>query len=233
MARIAPIEAAWNIGTWAEVDVVLLDPDGHADVVQRQHQRRCVSSTPFGSPVVPPVYMSRAGVVLLRLGRRELLTGGDRGPRSGGRAAVPSPMSTTVCTPAASRLESMTPANHTSTKTTLVGESDSTWLSSRGAKRRFERVDDARPEQARVVQLLEHAAVQRHDGDAVTGLDSRAPCAGAGQAQDPRPVLAVGGGAAGAGVGEERRRRVPVDRGQQLPVPDELLHGYLRIRGRV
>ncbi len=77
--RIPPIDAAWNIGVWCRYTKFSSSPQRSATWYRFSISARWSSSTPFGSPVVPPVYMRIDGIVLVgllgddRLARRRQL----------------------------------------------------------------------------------------------------------------------------------------------------------------
>ncbi len=87
-----------------------------------------------------------------------------------------------------------------------------------------ERIHDAAAHQAGVVELLEARAVERQHREAVLAREAELLAQCVRQPEHPRAVLGVGRGGSGTCVGEERPAGEPVHGRQQLPVPDELLH---------
>ena len=119
----------------------------------------------------------------------------------------------------------MSGAKNASTKHTLrpgVAEDEVELL---GREPQVERVDDARAEEAGVVQLEVLVAVEGHHREPVVALDAELAPQAVGQPQHPVDVLAVRGDV--GPVEDGLLRGEPLRHRQQVPVVDQLLHGPL------
>jgi hypothetical protein len=135
--RMPPIDAAWNIGVWCRYTKWSARPHAIATWYMFSISARCSSSTPLGSPVVPPVYMSTTGSSSSGSSGTTGLPAVMRSSCVRSWGTSPAPMSTTFSRPVSFRTPSMSGAKKASTKHTFVSESSRMKASSLGARRRL------------------------------------------------------------------------------------------------
>ena len=218
---IPPIDAAWNIGVWCKNTSSRLNRHTCITWYRLSISARWSSSTPFGRPVVPPVYMRIAA--------------SSSSGSSGIRGSEPARSSSyeTSCGPSPSPImhdvfdvgRGAHLVDHG--REVLVGEADlrtgvgEDVLELLGREPQVQRVDDPGPEERGVVALEELVAVERHHREAVvrrnaeTAQPRREPGDAVEMLGERRAVLAVE---------EAEPIGVALHRGEQQAVIDELFH---------
>ena len=194
-----PIDAAWNIGVWCKNTSSAVNRHICITWYRLSISARWSSNTPFGSPVVPPVYMRIAGSS----------SSGSSGIARRRAAASRSSYVDVVRRVAATDHHDVLDADRGAhlvddRREELVGEAHlragvgEDVLELLGREPQVQRVDHARAEERGVVALEELVTVERHDrepvaggrhrgrGDPPTGAPTRSRCS-----REGRVVVAV------------------------------------------